>query len=557
MGRHEESQYTHKEACPACGSRDNLARYTDGHGYCFGCGHYEHPDGQPPEPRTRQTMTEFRPYSGDVRALKARGINETTCQLFEYTVGTARMQVEPGVFRDVLCQIAPYFKDGALVGQHLRDAEKHFAWAGSMKGCELFGQHLWRDGGKRVVITEGEIDCMSVSQAQGNKWPVVSIPSGVKAAKKSLQDNLEWLERFDEVVLMFDNDEPGREAVAECAPLFTPGKCRVANLKPPYKDANDALRASDAQAIIDSLWGAKPYRPDGIRAVHEIAEEAEKDIPWGTPWWHSDLTDATYGRRDGELYAFGAGTGVGKTDWFTQSIAYDVLTLGIPTGVIYLEQPVVETLRRVAGKAVGKVLHVPGKASVEDRREAIALLTAADNLFLYDRFGSCSWDDVSAKIRFMALSLGCKHIYLDHLTALTAQEDDERKALDVIMEKMASLALELKVKMHFISHLSRPTGDSKPHEEGGRVMVRHFRGSNAIGMWSHFMFGLERNTQAEDEASRAVTTFRVIKDRNTGTATGMHFRLGYDRETGRLLQLGEEEGESPFGSSEQSDDIPF
>lgn len=32
--------FTHHEACPECGSRDNLARYSDGSGYCFGCRHY-------------------------------------------------------------------------------------------------------------------------------------------------------------------------------------------------------------------------------------------------------------------------------------------------------------------------------------------------------------------------------------------------------------------------------------------------------------------------------------------------------------------------------------
>jgi len=29
------------ESCPKCGSRDNLARYDDGSGWCFGCGFYQ------------------------------------------------------------------------------------------------------------------------------------------------------------------------------------------------------------------------------------------------------------------------------------------------------------------------------------------------------------------------------------------------------------------------------------------------------------------------------------------------------------------------------------
>jgi twinkle protein len=523
----DESHFTHKEPCPACGSRDNLARYTDGHGFCFGCDHYEPAtDGSHQPNRRRPTVAEnFDPLMGEVQGLRSRGISEETCRHFGYTVG---------IRNGKKVHIAPYYKGGELVAQHYRDADKNFAWAGDSKGMamELFGQHLWRDGGKKVVITEGEIDAMSVSQLQGNKWPVVSIPSGTSSAQKAIRANIEWLEKFDEVIIMFDMDEPGREAVAEVAPLFSPGKCKVASL--PLKDANDMLKAGRGSEVIESMWGAKPYRPDGIRSVDDIADEAEADPEMGLPWWLDVLTELTYGRREGECYAFGAGTGIGKTDWFTQSIAYDVLHLGLGVGVLYLEQPNVETLRRIAGKVDGKIMHVPGKATREERRAAIAKLKATGRLHFYDSFGCTQWEVVKAKIRYMAVGLGCKSIYLDHLTALVAGEEDERKALDLIMAELAALALELKIMLHFISHLTRPK-DGPPHEEGGRVKQAQFRGSNAIGMWAHFMFGLERNTQGEEAADR-ITTFRVLKDRNTGQATGKTILLDYDPETGLLFQ---------------------
>jgi twinkle protein len=84
------------------------------------------------------------------------------------------------------------------------------------------------------------------------------------------------------------------------------------------------------------------------------------------------------------------------------------------------------------------------------------------------------------------------------------------------MADMAQLAKALNVIIHFVSHLATP--DGKPHEEGGRVMIRHFKGSRAIGFWSHFMFGLERDTQAEDDAVKTITTFRVLKDRRVPSA---------------------------------------
>ncbi|MFN3914753.1 MAG: toprim domain-containing protein [Aquabacterium sp.] len=460
---------------------------------------------------------------GVAQALSKRGISEETCRFFGYTVGK-----DPKTGRTV--QLAPYFDENRqMVAQKWRTADKDFGVVGKLKNAlPLFGQHLWRERGKKVVVTEGEIDCMSVSQMQNNKWPVVSVPTGAKGAKKVLGEALEWLLGFEEIILMFDMDEEGRRAVDECAPLFPPGRCKVATL--PLKDANEMLKAGRGGEIISAIWDAKDYRPDGIRTVDELAEEAELDIPWGRPWWMPSLDQLTFGRRDGEIYAFGAGTGVGKTDWFTQSIAYDILELGLKVGVLYLEQPCVETLRRVAGKAVGKVLHVPGKATREERREAISLIKETQSLFLYDSFGPADWEVVKTKIRYLAVGLGCKHIYLDHLTALVASEDDERKVLDKLMAELAKLALDLKVCIHFISHLTRPEG--KPHEEGGRVQIRHFRGSNAIGMWSHFMFGLER----DQTVPGSPTTFRVLKDRNTGQATGNVIGLDYDPTTGLLSE---------------------
>jgi twinkle protein len=66
-------------------------------------------------------------------------------------------------------------------------------------------------------------------------------------------------------------------------------------------------------------------------------------------------------------------------------------------------------------------------------------------------------------------------------------------------------------------------------------MIRHFKGSRSIGFWSYFMFGLERDQQAEDVMESRKTTFRILKDRYTGQATGKCIDLGYIPETGRIV----------------------
>lgn len=299
------------------------------------------------------------------------------------------------------------------------------------------------------------------------------------------------------------------------------------------KDANDLLRAGRLKDITQAVYSARVWRPGGIVSFGSIKDRILAPVEIGDPWPWEGLTKVTYGRRPGEVYALGAGTGVGKTDVFTQIIAHDAVTLGRKCGVLYLEQPIAETGKRIAGKLAGKRFHVPdGSWTQAELVSAADTIAATDNVFMLEAFGATDWEYVQSLVRYMVLGLGCEHIFLDHLTALAAAADDERKMLEKVMEALATMAQGLKFKLHFISHLATPEG--KPHEEGGRVMIRHFRGSRAIGYWSHFMFGLERDQQEEDEERRSITTFRCLKDRFTGNAAGFTTGLRYDRATGIL-----------------------
>lgn len=471
---------------------------------------------------------------GEFKDLTSRGISEETCRKFGYQV------VKLGDGRVV--QLAPYTNaEGQVVAQKVRpkDKDKMFM-TGDAGDILLFGQNLWGSGGRKIVVTEGELDAMSVSQAQGNKWPVVSIPKGAKAARKELAKQLTWLCSFEEVVLMFDMDDPGKEASIECAGLFPPGKCKLASL--PLKDASDMLQAGRSSELVQAIWNAKPYRPDGIVTLDDIFEEVLEDPAEGLPWFLPTLTKLTFGRRYGENFAFGAGTGIGKTDLFTQQMQYDITELGQKVAVFALEQRPKQTLRRIAGKLWNKCFHIPdGSWTKDDLRAALVKLKDSGKLFLYDNFGSADWDIIRDTMRYLALSEGVRLFYLDHLTALVAEEDDEKKALEKLMAQMSMLCEELQIIVHFISHLTTP--DGTPHEEGGRVTIRQFKGSRAIGYWSHFMFGMERNQQHDDPRHRSITTFRVLKDRNTGRATGEHFYLGYEKESGRLFETELPEGE--------------
>lgn len=520
----ETSEAVEQGPCEVCGSSDANTLYSDGHHYCFSCDKYLPPGQDAPAVTVKNDSSLL---DGQFADLRKRMISESTCKKYGYRVtkhNGAWLQVAD--YRDA--------EGRRVVAQKVRGEDKRFYTLGAFKNVGLFGQHLWPGGGKRIVICEGELDCLTVAQMQDCKWPVVSLPTGAASAKKALGKQLKWLLNFTEIVLMFDDDEAGCKAAAECASLFPPGQCKIATIAG-HKDASEALMALDGQAIVRAIYDAKEYRPDGILSISDLREQVLTPPEVGLSWpWHT-LTRHTYGRRRGELYFLGAGTGVGKTDVFMQVAAHIEQNEETPVGAFYLEQSPQETIKRVAGKIARRRFHIPDDGWTQDELiQTLDRMERNNRMFLYDSFGTTEWDVIKNHIRFLAVSSGVKDVFIDHLTALASTGDDERGSLEVITKEMAMLAHELHITIYCISHLATPEGRS--HEEGGRVTIRQFKGSRAIGYWAHFMFALERDQQSDDEEWRNTTTFRILKDRYTGNSTGELFFMGYDRDTGLLSE---------------------
>lgn len=533
-----DAEFVAHEPCPNCGSKDNLARYTDGHGYCFGCQYYEKAKGvSAPSPYIGLCAM------GEAKRIPSRGLTKETCEKWRYTIST---------YQDRRVHIAHYCDDmGRPIAQKLRFDDKSFKFLGDTKAIGLYGQHLWRESGKRVVITEGELDALSVSQIQNHKWPVVSLPTGAAGAKRALQKSFEWLNRFEEVVLMFDNDEAGLRAASQCASLrFPVGKLRVAQL--PLKDASEMLKAKRHSEVVDAIFGAKPYRPDGIFCDSELKDLVrESDHKQGFMLPYEGLMEKTQGIQLGELWTFTAGTGIGKST-LVRECAYHLIKSGHSVGLIMLEESVKRTARGMVGLALDKPAHlVWDDLSEEERDRGIEAALGTGRLYFYDHFGSNDLDTIVNKIRYMAVGCECQFIILDHLSILVSgsTEGDERRLIDLVMTTLKSLAMELNIGLLLVSHLKRIGGD-KGHEEGVKTSLSHLRGSGAIAQLSDFVIGLERDNQSQDKNS---TALRVLKNRRTGD-TGFAGHLVYTPETGRLQDapnifsptLEQEEALTPF-----------
>ena len=539
---HDEQQGTfiQHEACPECGSKDNLARYSTGQGYCFGCSYWEAPtgEGRVEAKITTEVTSKMELFTGNSGAIVDRGINADVVKKY----GVTLQYGEDGLIKK---HCYPYHNvDGEHLGNKIRTVDsKEFIYNGSSKDVGLFGENVFKGGGKYITVCEGELDAMSVHQMFGNKYASVSLRTGSKGAKNDIKRSLEYLETFDAVVLCFDNDKAGKEAVKSVVDLFSPNKVKVCDM--PLKDANEMLLAGNIAAFTRAWWDAKSYRPDGIIAgedTWDILMNKDKIDSIDYPWL--GLNELTHGFRQNELVTITSGAGMGKSQMVRELEHYLLNATEDNIGILALEEISEITTLGIMSIEANLPLHLHRKTISDTELKGYwdktlgKKINGNSRVFMYDHFGSTNEDNLLSKVRYLAKGLDCKWIVLDHLSIVVSDQEvqDERKAIDSIMTKLRQLVQETGIGLFLVSHLRRPMG--KGHEEGGQISLSELRGSASIAQLSDMVIGLERNQQADDPRVRNTTIVRVLKNRFSGL-TGPACSLYYNKDTGRMKESDE------------------
>ncbi len=469
---------------------------------------------------------------GRPQAVPERCISERTAVAYDYITTTLRREKAwAAQYRD---------SKGKVVCQHVRTLGKAFSWIARPKDVELqlFGQHL---GGKgTLVITEGEIDAMSVyevihlGQSVGIKgnWSVVSIPDGAGQCVKPLQRNMAWIEGFDRVVLWFDNDDAGREGLAKALDVFDKQPAVVEQF--PYKDANEALQADDRRAIVTALLSAQAPAPDGVvwamapQVMDEVLSPSNRDglqFPW--QGWNR----MTRGMRHCDLMVLAAGTSIGKSA-FTRAVALSWLRQQLNVAYLGLEEPAWMTVERLLSIVMGDPVYldtVEQRAARDQVQIMQALDTFAPNLYLVDKWKDQSFPGFRRACRHYVEEHGCEAIVLDHFSWLAAKMPgtDTQRQIERCITELKELVNSLGTRMIIVTHLSRDDRGQDP-ELGGRPKISQLRGSQALAQVPDLVVMLQRNPQAEDHVERNTTTCWLEKNRLLGDC-GQMSQLIYER----------------------------
>lgn len=542
MKAQSESNFIKHIACDSCGSSDANGVYDDNHTFCQVCKAYVHDitkGGKPPQPERHDRVSTPRPLTQktDVfRAIPRRGLTEEAIKKYGIDVCLDKSL-------DVAHRY-PYFKGGVHVANKVRRRlEKNFYWEGDDKSAELFGQSLFpRGSAKSITLVEGELDAPSAWLLLGSRYPVVSVKNA-STAERDCRVNFEYLDSFEEVVICFDKDDaktrtdgtkfyPGQEAAVKVAELFKPGKCRIMTLEH-GKDPNDYRQQGiDPKVFVSEWWKAPRHSPAGLKTGDEMWDElVNRPSSFSIPYPWEPLNKKTYGIRLSEAVLVMADTGSGKTTVFKEiehSILMnpEVIEKGYGVGFLHLEEPNFDTALGLLSIEANKPYHLPDTPRSDDElKVAYDKVLNHQRAIFYDHFGSNEIDEILSKVRSMAV-MGCKYIFIDHLSIIVSdQSGDERKQLDEISTKLKTLTMELNIAVFCVIHTNR----------SGQA-----RGSAGPEKVANIHLSLHRDKKDKDNWRRNILKIEIEKNRFCGR-TGPCLWLFYDEDTGRLVELSEEE----------------
>ena len=523
---------TRNQPCEKCGSSDAKQIYDDGSAFCFSCksnffapkeGYMEQPEIKKDWSNRLQEVQNDYPSRG----FKERNIYLQVAEHYG-------VKVSYDLDGNIDAHYYPFYANDKLCGYKVRRLPKDFSSIGTVKGG-LFGQQLY-SGGPRLVITEGELDAMSVQSAWFKKYktfyPVVSLRSA--SSVKDLIKERDWIRNFNEVILWLDNDDAGREATKEAARIIGYDKIKIA--KSNEKDASD-LWIKDPDKVLKTIYDSVEYTPAGILTKDQLWHQLEKyneieSVPY--PDYMEGLNDKLKGMRFGEITLWTSGTGSGKST-LLREIAIDLLEkTDDKIGIISLEESPAETARKMAGMAINRN-PANEEIAIDDLKEGFDRIFDSDRVLVLDHQGSISDGSIMDFLEYMCLS-GCKYLFVDHITILASEGAEGltgNEAIDKIMNDLLRLVKKHEVWIGLISHLRKTDNKGRSFEEGKLPSMDDIRGSGSIKQISMDIIAFARNVGSDNPEERNTIKTKVLKCRYTGL-TGPSGSLYYDFDTGRL-----------------------
>lgn len=562
------------EQCPRCAENgndnkgNNLAVYEDDSCYCFACGYTRLSEAEK-EARGLNSFNWF--ADGGMEDLMAKREKLTTEEVEKIKAQTGeRGNLSRGIPDEVYKQYRvrfgydeqtgevnshyyPYTEDNKASGYKLRKLPKEFSVIGKVGSeSDLFGQAFFRNStGKFVLLCAGEVDTLSaysmLNTNRDTKYdpiPCVSAGTGENGSHKQIAKHYSWFDRFEKIVVIYDQDDTGREAVKSLVKVLPKGKMFVVDL--PSKDINKMLEDGKQQEFVNAFWKHRQYTPDGILGsgdLHDrmIEELSTPKIPL-PPFMHKLQKMMAGGIPLGRIVNLGSASGTGKSTIVDEMLYFWVFNSPHKIGIVSLESDAGQYGIKVLSRHCSKKIEL-----FETPEEAIDFINSEvvrvkEKELFFNPDGTHRWhlvderdgglDSLKHQIEKLIVECECKVIVLDPLQDVLDGLSNEDQA--VFLRWMKGMVKSHKVTFINVNHVRKNGTGQKANSVGGDLHEEDFAGSSTIFKSGACNLLFSRDKEAEDEIERNTTRMKASKIRWTGR-TGIAGEYYYDIETHTLF----------------------
>lgn len=354
-----------------------------------------------------------------------------------------------------------YFRNGELINVKYRADNKDFSLS---KDAELVFYNL--DAirlGDYVVITEGEIDCLSIYQS-GIKT-VISVPNGAGTGNLKLDylDNcFDWFLGKKKIVLMTDNDPAGMRLRDELARRLGYERCYKVVYPNGCKDANDILLKYGDKVVIDTINSAVEFPIEGIISMPEMHEDVLSYYDNGYPLGAKigvPLLDEYISFMLGQFTTITGTPGAGKSEMTDFIITKLAVNHDWRFAICSFEnQPSSLHVTKIAEKYTGKSFAF--RQDLSQRMDKVQLNNAISFVNDYFFFLNLNQIDVTldgilAKAKELVMRKGIKGLlidpwnYIEHKRAVGQTETDY---VSECLTKIKAFCIQNMVHIFLIAH---------------------------------------------------------------------------------------------------------
>lgn len=462
--------------------------------------------------------------------LESRGISEEVAKRYEITVQTKNPNILVFPFYDEVGKLK-FVKYRKTDFDKTKDANKE--WCESKTKPILFGMKQCDTSFKRLVIVEGQMDCLAVATAGINN--VVSVPTGAKGFTW-VPYCWNWLCKWEEIIVFGDYEKGSISLLDELSKRL---KTKIKHVREEdyldCKDANEILLKYGKEQVIKCVENAIPIPVENVIDLADVKDvdpyslekiptriqEVDKLLCGGLIFGCVNLITGKSGKGKSTLASQILGNAIdcgynvfaysGELPNFLFKSAIDFQSAG--------PQNVIEENR---GEYVRRYVRKSAKEEIEEWYRGKCML--------YDRTMVNDEDtDLLKTIEQMIISQNVRVILIDNLMTMISQTNVKGSKLDSqsnISHKLEDMARFYNVCIILVAHKRKDSGIDEDMDDsirGDSDIV------NSAGVIIHY--NVNKDEVDMDEFPRIIA---VTKNRVFGRTNYNGWKVKFDEKSKRI-----------------------